>query len=701
MQCRTKCAALHMLPFIARKRFFHYSFLRWVTLNTNVFRKNWFLALDHINTILKQYPHTPDVANLTDAEIALIENKIMKTRACLEKYKHKIPVINELITLRNEIAHTKDDDLQNTQSVFNQAFPILRKIKTELEERIGTTYSSNKEKRTFEKFGTSSLGTESERKQIVDATENLFEEHGREDIIEFPSNDFSNAIKDVATQITQSDFDYLQNHPELSQNIQTEILDSSSKLANSFLTKNPFLQEEAFIEQLKKLSASELLSSLSTVQAHYKALPTNDTTIDFDFYQNQAQKLETQEAEEKSKAPLENKLPEAEKEPNVTLTQQKIQHDKEIYARNLVSDMEKSLQARKASRHMQKIDKWRKKLLQDLYKRIENFKKLEKLLTPFCKETGYLWNLSASPFKDCGFDVLKQYADLLEQDESLQELAKLLGKQNKESEEYEKELRSKIVVKTEYIPEPAYKGEICGITLGNDISSVLPSELALFKNPLTKPLFKLKFAQKQLLCFDYITNVAHQINKTETEEVSVTKENEKGPIILCIDTSGSMHGAPERIAKTLTFAITKIARSQNRKCFLISFSTQIQTLDLSGEQLRTIENLVRFLRMSFNGGTDTTPALHKSLEMLKTANYKNADVLMVSDFVADNLDKETIDKIRDAQKDKTNFYSLVIGDSGNTDVIEYFNENWSYDVTAKDSMKKLVRQLKDTIQKTS
>ena len=59
----------------------------------------------------------------------------------------------------------------------------------------------------------------------------------------------------------------------------------------------------------------------------------------------------------------------------------------------------------------------------------------------------------------------------------------------------------------------------------------------------------------------------------EQEEVSVEKKEPKGPIIVCVDTSGSMQGTPENIAKTVTFALSKIAIEEERKCYLISFST--------------------------------------------------------------------------------------------------------------------------------
>jgi uncharacterized protein with von Willebrand factor type A (vWA) domain len=235
---------------------------------------------------------------------------------------------------------------------------------------------------------------------------------------------------------------------------------------------------------------------------------------------------------------------------------------------------------------------------------------------PFIKNLGRLWDLSEGTFETSGFEIFDTFAKLLENDESLQELAKILGKQSRAQSTFEKELRDKVVIKSEWQPKNAYRGEINGLKYSNDISCVLPSELALLRNPATKKLFQLKFAQKQLLSYNYRTKEELKKQETEQEEVSVEKKEPKGPIIICVDTSGSMHGTPENIAKTITFALSKIAIEEERKCYLISFSTSIETLDLTDFSANPIGKLVQFLRMSFHGGTDATLALKHAVKML-------------------------------------------------------------------------------------
>lgn len=155
-----------------------------------------------------------------------------------------------------------------------------------------------------------------------------------------------------------------------------------------------------------------------------------------------------------------------------------------------------------------------------------------------------------------------------------------------------------------------------------------------------------------------------------------------------------MHGTPENIAKTVTFALSKIAIEEERKCYLISFSTGVETLDLSDfSDGKSISKLVYFLQKSFNGGTDATPALNHSIEMLQKDGYKNSDVLMISDFVMGDLSSSLIKAIETEKKNNTCFYSLVIGSSGNQNTIKALNHNWIYDMPNPNATRHLVEQL--------
>lgn len=438
--------------------------------------------------------------------------------------------------------------------------------------------------------------------------------------------------------------------------------------------------------------ASDLSNEKSKIEYHYKRLPSiseskrgniEKSSVDFDFY--------------KKVCAAEKRIETKTNEKGVQIEVLKWNSDEklETLKRNFISDLEKNFIDRKNKWELEQIEAKRKEFLDSLYSKIDNFIRIESVLSPFIKNLGRLWDLSEGYFETSGFEVLGTFAELLEKDESLLELAELLGKQSRSQSIFEKEMREKVAIHSNWQPKRAYRGEINGLKYSNDISAALPSELSLMKNPALNKLFQLKFAQKQLLSYDYQIQEESDVESKEKEEVEIEKKEKKGPVIICVDTSGSMNGTPENIAKTITFALSKIAIEEDRKCYVISFSTDIQTLDLSDFSGNPLGKLVQFLKMSFNGGTDAVPALNQALKMLSENEWKNADVLMISDFVMQALNKELADKIETEKKKNTVFYSLTIGDSGNKETIQCFNHNWFYDMNSPQAGRHLAEQLNE------
>ena len=676
-------------------------------------------ALRPIEEMSEKYPSgISDVTAINEEARAWLQIKMQQLRECLTKvwFSSKPHWWEPLRLTRNRTAHqTEDFSDEEFSELCTNLFSNIGNIKQNLNANIQCYKQQSKKKRKFEKNAApeSAFGSNRERKQLVDAIEDAIQPIEPEDIpIAFPQNTFAQLAQHTLSEIlnTQDVQEYMQSHAGLSENIQTDLLEWLQKTQGTLEKENPFFDEELFIVQQKRKSTVEIAADLSAenskIQYHYKRLPSvsdskrgtiAESSLNFEFY-NKAFSDQKKIIDEE---------PRKEKKSKDFMVQQQAAKEKlEALRRNFIADMEKNLIERKNKWEQERIDEMRKQFLEELYKKIQNFMRLEKLLSPFTKDFGRLWDLSRRPFETSGFEILDTFAKLLEQDESLQELAELLGKQSRTQAVYEKELRDKVVITTEWHPKPAYRGEINGLKYSNDIAAVLPAELAMLKNPAAKKLFQLKFAQKQLLSFAYQNEQAETQEKTEQEEVTIEKKEPKGPIIICVDTSGSMHGTPENIAKTVAFALAKIAAEQERLCYIISFSTDIETLEVKPNEDMELTNadggnylqkLVSFLHMSFNGGTDAEPALRKALDMLAgkdgATGYKNADVLMISDFVMGNLSADLVTAIEQEKEKNTGFYSLVIGASGNNNTIACFNHNWLYDAADARASRHLVEQL--------
>ena len=129
--------------------------------------------------------------------------------------------------------------------------------------------------------------------------------------------------------------------------------------------------------------------------------------------------------------------------------------------------------------------------------------------------------------------------------------------------------------------------ETRGLCRSDDLARMLPSEACLLAKGRTtavaKRLFFSKFVQQSLLSYE--RDGWHQqptrVPNPLVREVRPTAD--RGPILLCVDTSGSMRGVREKVAKALVLECMRAAKEQERGCFVYCFSgpRDVRELELS------------------------------------------------------------------------------------------------------------------------
>jgi uncharacterized protein with von Willebrand factor type A (vWA) domain len=360
--------------------------------------------------------------------------------------------------------------------------------------------------------------------------------------------------------------------------------------------------------------------------------------------------------------------------------------------KDILAQWDARLQAKILNFQMRKLKVEKEAYKEKLEAKVQEFQKLTSLVKPFTDHISKYWDMSRALWEDSTLNLVEEYDALLQDEEELKRLADLLGRLRKAEIETEEATFEKTVVYKEWVKDPNLRTEIVGVRSGNNLNHILPSELALFGDS-TEWQFLKRFADEQLQVNHFEDRQLVHSNKVYSETYQKVKKKEKGPFIVCVDTSGSMEGEPERIAKVLCFGILKMAAAEQRRAYLINFSSGIQTVDLYN-LVDSINAVASFLKRSFHGGTDISLALSEALKQLETHHYRDADVLVISDFIMYSISDDLKQGMEKQQHNNgTQFHSLVITDQANEEVIGEFDNVWSYDPYQKGVVKELYRNI--------
>ena len=223
----------------------------------------------------------------------------------------------------------------------------------------------------------------------------------------------------------------------------------------------------------------------------------------------------------------------------------------------------------------------------------------------------------------------------------------------------------RVVEEIRQVRSPRAPTEARGLERSDDVSRMLPSEAMLLNRPVLRRLWHARRLERALSVYRYEGDVEERV-RVQAEAAPLERSSreipERGPIVVCLDTSGSMQGAPEQIAKALVLAVAKAAHQEGRPCRVILFAgpgdVETLTVDLGPGG---IGGLLRLLAMSFHGGTDLGWPLRVALETLDEAGWSRADLLLVTDGAFD-LPSGALEQVSWARETHgTRVHGLLIG----------------------------------------
>ena len=306
-------------------------------------------------------------------------------------------------------------------------------------------------------------------------------------------------------------------------------------------------------------------------------------------------------------------------------------------------------------------------------------------------------------WRHTGWAEMASLREKLEELRELRDLIRTLGRGSNVTGELRRSLRQ---VERSRMPDGVVRSsseprEMRGLEQSDAISRMLPTEYMLLSErapqPASKQRFHLRRLEHELSCYELSgwTNLPAATSEDKTE---VRPTADGGPIIVCLDTSGSMSGAREAVAKCVVLQCIRTARANNRRCYLYAFSGpgQCEELELSSSapvqvarrrrasrrggsggvpamNREQLKSLLDFLSRGFNGGTDVDEPLRRSLQRLRggdgdgastasSVDWSLADILLVTDGEIPNVSKELLTDIEDVKTELgVKVHGVVVG----------------------------------------
>ncbi len=166
----------------------------------------------------------------------------------------------------------------------------------------------------------------------------------------------------------------------------------------------------------------------------------------------------------------------------------------------------------------------------------------------------------------------------------------------------------------------AGNGVIVGVETGNELARVLPTEYAM--GEIMPDEFTRRYLERQLL-------------QLETEADEPTG---RGPIVACLDSSGSMSGDREVWSKAVALTLLSLAREEGRAFTLLSFSDGHQLRRWDWPTAPSLADIVAALAFSWHGGTAFRPCLDAALAACEASRFAKADIVFITDGDAGDLD---------------------------------------------------------------
>jgi len=251
-----------------------------------------------------------------------------------------------------------------------------------------------------------------------------------------------------------------------------------------------------------------------------------------------------------------------------------------------------------------------------------------------------IWGTEPGQVQSLSHEERLRLATRIKDKDKLKDLAKLLGK------------FKRLAIASQQTKMNHGFDEVYDIALGNNLSRVIPSDLMLLMHPATKMEFARKFAEGKLMQYDL----------KGTEKVG------KGPVVCCIDSSGSISHEQDVWSKAVALSLMEIAHKQKRAFASIHFGSardDLKTIIVKKDDPNPISKVIELAEYYLGGGTDFEKPLTEAMNIIETSDFKKADIVFLTDGEC-GLDTDWLAKFLNKKTEKGVKIHSVLLDVGQT-----------------------------------
>ena len=229
-----------------------------------------------------------------------------------------------------------------------------------------------------------------------------------------------------------------------------------------------------------------------------------------------------------------------------------------------------------------------------------------------------------------------------------------------------------VTITTELLDQPS---EVRGVKRSGQLSRMLASEAAMIRHPVLHRLWRARFAEQQLLTYEDAAVLTQWQLRPDTSVRVPTASRDTplghGPMLVCLDTSGSMRGAPENVAKACVLQALRTAHATGRACRLLAFGGAGELLEQElALTLPGLDKLLALMDQSFDGGTDVQMPLERAVQRVQEKPFALADILIVSDGEF-GVTPATLEMLRNCKKQRgLRVHGILIGDRETIGLLE-------------------------------